>query len=97
MTITLTSATLPVFKNSLTNLSHCLNKAAANAEKRGWEWSKREGDETKARLVKEGMTIVVPDAKFQAELKKIGDVLAADWEKRAGPDGVAALKEFRNK
>lgn len=25
MTITLTSATLPVFKNSLTNLSHCLN------------------------------------------------------------------------
>ena len=56
-----------------------------------------EGDETKARLVKEGMTIVVPDAKFQADLKKIGDVLAADWEKRAGPDGVAALKEFRNK
>jgi hypothetical protein len=43
------------------------------------------------------MTIVVPDAKFQADLKKIGDVLAADWEKRAGPDGVAALKEFRNK
>jgi hypothetical protein len=36
MTITLTSATLPVFKNSLTNLSHCLNKAAANAEKRGF-------------------------------------------------------------
>ena len=36
MTITLTSATLPVFKAGLTNLTHCLNKAAANAEKRGF-------------------------------------------------------------
>lgn len=36
MTMTLTSATLPVFKAGLTNLSHCLNKAAANAEKRGF-------------------------------------------------------------
>lgn len=36
MTTTLTSATLPVFKTGLTNLSHCLNKAAAYAEKRGF-------------------------------------------------------------
>ena len=86
-----------VFKGLPADLQNIILTAASNAEKRGWEWSKREGDETKARLVKEGMTIVVPDAKFQADLKKIGDVLAADWEKRAGPDGVAALKEFRNK
>jgi len=36
MTTTLTSATLPVFQTSLSNLSHCLNKAADNAEKRGF-------------------------------------------------------------
>ena len=36
MTIALTSATLPVFKAGLNNLSHCLNKAAANAEQRGF-------------------------------------------------------------
>lgn len=36
MTITLTSATLPIFKAGLTNLSHCLGKAAAHAEKRGF-------------------------------------------------------------
>jgi TRAP-type C4-dicarboxylate transport system substrate-binding protein len=85
----------PVFKALPEDLQKIILTAATNAEKRGWDWSKREGDETKARLVKEGMTILVPDAKFQAELKKIGDVLAADWEKRAGPDGVAALKKFR--
>ena len=36
MTTTLTSATLPSFKAGLTNLSHCLKKAAAHAEKRGF-------------------------------------------------------------
>ncbi len=36
MTTTLTSATLPVFKAGLTNLSHCLNKAVANAAKRNF-------------------------------------------------------------
>jgi TRAP-type C4-dicarboxylate transport system substrate-binding protein len=70
-------------------------KAAAEAEKRGWEWSKREGEETKARLAKEGMTILTPDAAFQAELRKVGEVMIADWEKRAGAEGAAALKAFR--
>ncbi|MEE4277907.1 MAG: DUF1993 domain-containing protein [Halieaceae bacterium] len=36
MTTTLTSATLPIFRSGLTNLSHCLKKAAAHAEKRGF-------------------------------------------------------------
>lgn len=36
MTTTLTTATLPVFKAALTNLSHCLNKAAANAKQRNF-------------------------------------------------------------
>ena len=71
-------------------------KAAGEAEKRGWEWSKREGEETKARLAKEGMTILAPDAAFQAELRKVGEVMIQDWEKRAGADGTAALKAFRS-
>ena len=62
---------------------------------RGLEWSKREDEETKARLVKEGMTIIKPDAAFQAELQKLGIVLAEDWEKRAGADGTKVLNEFR--
>lgn len=36
MTTTLTSTTLPAFKSGLSNLAHCLNKAAANAEMRGF-------------------------------------------------------------
>jgi hypothetical protein len=36
MTTTLTSATLPIFRAGLNNLSHCLKKAEAYAEKRGF-------------------------------------------------------------
>jgi len=41
------------------------------------------------------MTIIKPDAAFQAELQKLGIVLAEDWEKRAGADGTKVLNEFR--
>ena len=85
------------FKALPQDLQAAVLSAAAAAEKRGWEWSKREGEETKARLAKEGMTIITPDAQFLADLRKVGDVLAQDWEKRAGPEGAAVLKEFRGK
>jgi len=36
MPITLTNASLPIFKMGLTNLAHCLDKAAANAARRNF-------------------------------------------------------------
>jgi uncharacterized protein len=36
MSFTLTSATLPVFKAGLNNLTHCMSKAAANAASQGF-------------------------------------------------------------
>lgn len=36
MSITLTNATLPIFRTSLANLAHCLEKAAANAAQRNF-------------------------------------------------------------
>lgn len=85
------------FKGLPQDIQAAVLKAAATAEKRGWEWSSKEGEETKARLVKEGMTIITPDEKFIAELRKVGAALAQEWEKRAGADGTAALKDFRGK
>lgn len=37
MAITLSSASLPVFKTALSNLAHCLDKAAANAARRNFD------------------------------------------------------------
>lgn len=74
-----------------------LVKAAATAEKRGWEMSKvreKEGDET---LAKNGMSVREPDAKMKAAFQKIGAQMAQEWEKAAGADGQAILKAYRGK
>ena len=74
-----------------------LLKAAATAEPRGWEMSKareKEGDET---LAKNGITVAEASPQLKAELAKIGEQMAAEWEKAAGADGQAILKAYRGK
>jgi TRAP-type transport system periplasmic protein len=74
-----------------------LVKAAAAAEKRGWEMSKareKEGDQT---LAKNGMSVREPDAAMKARFEKIGQQMAQEWEKQAGADGQVILKAYRSK
>jgi TRAP-type transport system periplasmic protein len=74
-----------------------LVKAAAAAEPRGWEMSRareKEGDET---LAKNGVTVVEANAELRAALAKLGEQMAAEWEKTAGADGQAILKAYRGK
>jgi TRAP-type C4-dicarboxylate transport system substrate-binding protein len=74
-----------------------LVKAAAAAEPRGWEMSKareKEGDET---LAKNGMSVNEPSPELKAALAKIGEQMAAEWQKSAGADGQAILKAYRSK
>jgi TRAP-type transport system periplasmic protein len=76
---------------------NALVKAAAAAEPRGWEMSKareKEGDET---LAKNGMAVNDPSPEFRAALAKIGEQMAAEWEKSAGADGQAILKAYKAK
>jgi TRAP-type C4-dicarboxylate transport system substrate-binding protein len=76
---------------------NALTKAAAAAEPRGWEMSKareREGDET---LAKNGVSVSEPTPELKAALAKIGEQMAAEWEKSAGADGQAILKAYRSK
>ena len=76
---------------------NALVKAAAAAEPRGWDMSKareKEGDET---LAKNGMAVNEPTPEMKAALSKIGEQMAAEWEKSAGADGQAILKAYRGK
>ena len=34
---------------------------------------------------------------FAVIVKKVGDTMAGDWEKRAGPDGTAVLQQMKAK
>ena len=76
---------------------HGVLKAAAAAEPRGWEMSKareKEGDET---LAKNGISVAEANPQLKAQLAKIGEQMAAEWEKAAGADGQAILKAYRSK
>jgi TRAP-type C4-dicarboxylate transport system substrate-binding protein len=79
------------------NVQAGLLQAAAAAETRGWEMSKareKEGDET---LAKNGMSVNDLSPEMRAALSKIGNQMAAEWEKSAGADGQAILKAYKAK
>ena len=72
-------------------------KAAAAAEPRGWEMSKQREHDADELLAKNGVNVSAPAPELKAALDKIGEQMAGEWEKSAGPDGQAILKAYRNK
>ena len=74
-----------------------LTDAAAAAEKRGWELSKKRESDANKLLADNGMTVHTPDAAMMAAFGKIGDQMVAEWLKTAGPDGEAIVKAYRSK
>jgi TRAP-type C4-dicarboxylate transport system substrate-binding protein len=74
-----------------------LVKAAAAAEPRGWEMSKQREKDADEQLAKNGVSVSEPSAELKAALTKIGEQMAAEWEKAAGADGQAILKAYKGK
>ncbi|MFC3677845.1 TRAP transporter substrate-binding protein [Ferrovibrio xuzhouensis] len=69
--------------------------ASAAAETRGWDMSKAEAEDAKAALVKGGMTVAAPPPQLAADFKKLGETLSAEWLKKAGADGEAAVAAYK--
>jgi len=74
-----------------------LTDAAAAAEKRGWELSRKRESDANKMLADNGMTVHTPDAALMSAMNKIGDTIAAEWLKAAGADGEAIVKAYRGK
>lgn len=72
-----------------------LLKAAAEAEARGWKLSADKNEWYKKALADKGMKILPPPAKLTADLRQVGDVMLADWLRKAGPDGEAIIAAYR--
>jgi TRAP-type C4-dicarboxylate transport system substrate-binding protein len=72
-----------------------LFKAAAAAEARGWKISEEKDAFYKKALTDKGMKIHQPPAKLVDDLRQVGAVLLADWEKAAGADGRAIVAAYR--
>ncbi len=72
-----------------------LLKAGADAEKRGWEASKKVNTDTLAVLKANGMTVEPPSAQLKADLQKVGETMLKEWTDKAGADGQALLSTYR--
>ena len=72
-----------------------LLKAGAEAQERGFKLSQEKNEWYKKALADKGMKIMAPPAKLTADLRQVGTVMLADWEKKAGADGQAVIAAFR--
>ena len=70
-------------------------KAAAAAETRGWKMSEEKTNWYVDQLKSRGMKVQPPGAALRDGLKKVGDQLTADWQKKAGADGEALIAAYK--
>ena len=70
-------------------------EAAEKAEARGWEASKAETEAKIAVMGDNGMVIVNPGADLTKGLAGIGQAMTDEWMKKAGADGEAILKAYK--
>lgn len=71
-------------------------KAAADAEKLGWQMAADDETANLAVLKQQGMQVLQPSAQFQAELQQIGKTMLQEWLDRAGPDGKKIVDAYRD-
>jgi len=72
-----------------------LLKAGADAEKRGWDISKKKNLEYLELLKQNGMTIHPPSAQLKADMKKVGETMQKEWLEKAGPEGQAVIDAYK--
>jgi TRAP-type C4-dicarboxylate transport system substrate-binding protein len=72
-----------------------LLKAAADAEARGWKLSEEKNGWYLDQLRQKGMTIQKPSEQLTADLRRVGNFMLADWQKKAGPDGKKVIDAYR--
>ena len=69
--------------------------AAAAAEARGWKTSEEKNKWYLEQLAKNGMQVSAPSPQLEADFKKVGQTMTAEWLKTAGADGKAILDAYR--
>ena len=79
------------------DIQAALIKAGAEAEVRGWARSEERNDWYLDQLRSNGMNVIAPSAEFDAELRRIGEIMVSEWLKSVGPEGESVLEAYRAK
>lgn len=69
-------------------------QASKNAEKRGWDLIVEQEEIAKKKLQENGLKVVDPSPKFQAELMKIGEQMRNDWLQKADAESKAVFAKY---
>jgi TRAP-type transport system periplasmic protein len=72
-----------------------VQKAAADAEARGWAASRKVNVDTLEKLRANGMQVLPPSPQLKADMAKVGETMLKEWADKAGADGKALLDAFR--
>jgi TRAP-type transport system periplasmic protein len=72
-----------------------LLKAAADAETRGWKLSEDKNQWYLDQLKAKGMQIVKPSEQLVADLRRVGNVMLAEWQRKAGDEGRKVIDAYR--
>ena len=70
-------------------------KAAADAEARGWKLSEEKTGWYVDQLKQKGMIIDKPSEQLTADMRKVGNVMLAEWLRKSGPDGKKIIDQYR--
>jgi TRAP-type C4-dicarboxylate transport system substrate-binding protein len=62
-------------------------KAAADAETRGWKLSEEKNGWLLNQLKDKGMSIQKPSEQLMADLRRVGNYMLAEWQRKSGDDG----------
>jgi TRAP-type C4-dicarboxylate transport system substrate-binding protein len=72
-----------------------LQKAAADAEARGWKLSQAKNQEYLDLLKKNGMQVLAPPPQLKADMQKVGETMLKEWLDKAGPEGKQLVDAYR--
>ena len=70
-------------------------KAAAAAETRGWKLSEEKNGWYLDQLRQKGMNIAKPSEQLMADMRKVGNVMLAEWLRKVGDDGRKVIDAYR--
>ena len=70
-------------------------KAAADAETRGWKLSQEKNQWYLDQLKAKGMQIVKPSEQLVADLRKVGNLMLAEWQRKTGDEGRKVIDAYR--
>ena len=70
-------------------------KAAADAETRGWKLSEEKNGWYLDQLKQKGMSIQKPSEQLTADLRKVGNFMLAEWQRKSGDEGRKVIEVYR--